>query len=153
MPPRTCLDAQGGALPDIHDAARKRSTHDLIDELDAEAEHALLAAIVVGFTTKASFVFATDMNRLAALNRLIRKAGRPIGIVTLYKNGNGIQFFCRPFQEYGGACLLGVKGNVVKAHGRSRSHAIKNAINLARQTTESDIFAAIKKGGEKWATP
>ncbi len=57
------------------------------------------------------------------------------------------------FQEYGGACLLGVKGNVVKAHGRSRSHAIKNAINLARQTTESDIFAAIKKGGEKWATP
>ncbi len=57
------------------------------------------------------------------------------------------------FQEYGGACLLGVRGNVVKAHGRSRSQAIKNAINLARQTTESDLFAAIKKGGEKWATP
>jgi glycerol-3-phosphate acyltransferase PlsX len=49
------------------------------------------------------------------------------------------------FQEYGGACLLGVQGNVVKAHGRSRSQAIKNAINLARQTTESDIFAAIRK--------
>jgi glycerol-3-phosphate acyltransferase PlsX len=51
------------------------------------------------------------------------------------------------FQQYGGACLMGVKGNVVKAHGRSRSQAIKNAINLARQTTESDIFATIKKGG------
>jgi phosphate acyltransferase len=49
------------------------------------------------------------------------------------------------FQEYGGACLLGVKGNVVKAHGRSRSHAIKNAINLARQTTEGDILATMKK--------
>jgi len=51
------------------------------------------------------------------------------------------------FQEYGGACLLGVKGNVVKAHGRSRSQAIKNAINLARQTAQSDIFATIRKGG------
>jgi glycerol-3-phosphate acyltransferase PlsX len=49
------------------------------------------------------------------------------------------------FREYGGACLLGVKGNVIKAHGRSRANAIKNAINLARQTTESNIFAAIKK--------
>lgn len=49
------------------------------------------------------------------------------------------------FQEYGGACLLGVNGNVVKAHGRSRAHAIKNAINIARQTTEGDIFATIKK--------
>ncbi|MBP1706595.1 MAG: plsX [Chloroflexi bacterium] len=49
------------------------------------------------------------------------------------------------FREYGGACLLGVNGNVVKAHGRSRANAIKNAINLARQTTESNILAAIKK--------
>jgi len=42
------------------------------------------------------------------------------------------------FREYGGACLLGVKGNVIKAHGRSRANAIKNAINLARQTVESN---------------
>jgi phosphate acyltransferase len=49
------------------------------------------------------------------------------------------------YKEYGGACLLGVKGNVVKAHGRSRSPAIKNAINLARQTVEGNIFATIIK--------
>lgn len=49
------------------------------------------------------------------------------------------------FQEYGGACLLGVKGNVIKAHGRSRANAIKNAINLARQTVEGNTFAVIKK--------
>ncbi len=49
------------------------------------------------------------------------------------------------FREYGGACLLGVNGNVIKAHGRSRSHAIKNAIILARQTAEGNIFATIKR--------
>jgi phosphate acyltransferase len=49
------------------------------------------------------------------------------------------------FQEYGGACLLGVNGNVIKAHGRSQAHAIKNAINLARQTANANIYASIKK--------
>jgi phosphate acyltransferase len=49
------------------------------------------------------------------------------------------------FREVGGACLLGVNGNVIKAHGRSRAGAIKNAINLARQATESKISVSIKK--------
>jgi glycerol-3-phosphate acyltransferase PlsX len=49
------------------------------------------------------------------------------------------------FRQYGGACLLGVSGNVVKAHGRSRAAAIKNAINLANQTVEGNIYASIKK--------
>jgi phosphate acyltransferase len=49
------------------------------------------------------------------------------------------------FREYGGACLLGVKGNVIKAHGRSRANAFKNALNLARQTAEGNIYATMKK--------
>ncbi|MBN1189704.1 MAG: phosphate acyltransferase PlsX [Dehalococcoidales bacterium] len=49
------------------------------------------------------------------------------------------------FREVGGACLLGVNGNVIKAHGRSRSNAIKNAINLARQVTASNIGVLLKK--------
>jgi phosphate acyltransferase len=49
------------------------------------------------------------------------------------------------FSEYGGACLLGVKGNVIKAHGRSHARAIKNAINLARQTAEANLYATFKK--------
>jgi glycerol-3-phosphate acyltransferase PlsX len=49
------------------------------------------------------------------------------------------------FREYGGACLLGVNGNVIKAHGRSRASAIKNAINLAKQTVESNLLTLIKK--------
>ncbi len=59
----------------------------------------------------------------------------------------GLQSWARKldFREVGGACLLGVKGNVIKAHGRSRASAIKNAINLARQATESNIDTLIKK--------
>ncbi|GAH37765.1 unnamed protein product, partial [marine sediment metagenome] len=48
------------------------------------------------------------------------------------------------YREYGGACLLGVNGNVIIAHGRSQSKAIKNAIGLAKQTVERGICQRIK---------
>jgi len=49
------------------------------------------------------------------------------------------------YREYGGACLLGVNGNVIIAHGRSQTKAIKNAIGLAKQTVEQDICQKIKE--------
>lgn len=47
------------------------------------------------------------------------------------------------FREYGGACLLGVKGNVIVSHGRSQARAIKNAIGLAKRTAEKDTCRLI----------
>ncbi len=49
------------------------------------------------------------------------------------------------YREYGGACLLGVNGNIIIAHGRSQSRAIKNAIGLAKQTVERGISPIIKE--------
>ncbi len=49
------------------------------------------------------------------------------------------------YREHGGACLLGVNGNVIIAHGRSQAKAIKNAIGLAKQTTEREISQIIKE--------
>jgi glycerol-3-phosphate acyltransferase PlsX len=49
------------------------------------------------------------------------------------------------FREYGGACLLGVKGNVIKAHGRSHARAIKSAIILAKQIAEGNVIEMIRK--------
>jgi glycerol-3-phosphate acyltransferase PlsX len=49
------------------------------------------------------------------------------------------------FREYGGACLLGVKGNVIVSHGRSQARAIKNAIGLAKRTAEKDICHLINE--------
>ena len=48
------------------------------------------------------------------------------------------------YREYGGACLLGVNGNIIIAHGRSQAKAIKNAIGLAKRTVERDLGEMIK---------
>ncbi len=53
------------------------------------------------------------------------------------------------YSEYGGACLLGVNGNIIIAHGRSQSRAIKNAIGLAKQTAEHNISQIIKEGSNE----
>lgn len=49
------------------------------------------------------------------------------------------------FREYGGACLLGVNGNVIISHGRSQAKAIKNAIGLAIRTAERSVPERIKE--------
>lgn len=48
------------------------------------------------------------------------------------------------YTEYGGACLLGVNGSVIIAHGRSQAKAIKNAIGLAKETVECGITEKIR---------
>lgn len=49
------------------------------------------------------------------------------------------------FSEAGGACLLGMNGNVIIAHGRSKAKAIKNAIALAKKTAERNIANVIRE--------
>jgi glycerol-3-phosphate acyltransferase PlsX len=49
------------------------------------------------------------------------------------------------FTEYGGACLIGINGNVIIAHGRSQARAIKNAIGLARDTIERGIIQKLRE--------
>lgn len=47
------------------------------------------------------------------------------------------------YAEYGGAFLLGVKGNVVIAHGRSDAKAIKNAVHVAKKMVENNVVQAL----------
>jgi glycerol-3-phosphate acyltransferase PlsX len=56
------------------------------------------------------------------------------------------------YTEYGGACLLGVNGNVIIAHGRSQARAIKNAIGLARETVERNITEKFREGNHEQAS-
>lgn len=42
-------------------------------------------------------------------------------------------------ERYGGAPLLGLKGDILKAHGSSNRHAIKNAIHAASQILKADM--------------
>jgi glycerol-3-phosphate acyltransferase PlsX len=50
------------------------------------------------------------------------------------------------YKEYGGACLLGINGNIIVAHGRSQAKAIRNAIHLAYQTVQTGLVEAIREG-------
>jgi glycerol-3-phosphate acyltransferase PlsX len=56
------------------------------------------------------------------------------------------------YTEYGGACLLGVDGSVIIAHGRSKATAIKNAIGLAKETVERSITERVKEEHDEQAS-
>jgi glycerol-3-phosphate acyltransferase PlsX len=43
------------------------------------------------------------------------------------------------YQEYGGAPLLGVRGTVIVAHGRSGPRAIRNALRIAGQAAQAKL--------------
>ncbi len=47
-------------------------------------------------------------------------------------------------ETYGGAPLLGLRGNVLKAHGSSSRHAIKNAIRVASEVVKADMIHHIE---------
>ncbi len=48
------------------------------------------------------------------------------------------------WQEYGGGSLLGVKGNVVIAHGKSRKRAIASAIRLTGELAQTDLLTQLE---------
>jgi phosphate acyltransferase len=49
------------------------------------------------------------------------------------------------YTEYGGACLLGVNGNIIIAHGRSQAKAVKSAIRLAYETVERGLTQKVRE--------
>jgi len=49
------------------------------------------------------------------------------------------------YREHGGACLLGVNGNIIIAHGRSQAKTIKNAIGIAKHMAEGNLAEVIKE--------
>ncbi|QBD81048.1 phosphate acyltransferase PlsX [Ktedonosporobacter rubrisoli] len=53
------------------------------------------------------------------------------------------------YAEYGGVPLLGVNGSAIISHGRSNARAIKNALRVARQTSERGVAKAIGDGLSK----
>lgn len=50
------------------------------------------------------------------------------------------------WKSYGGAPLLGLDAVVIKAHGRSESRAVRNAIKVAAKTVRGDLTGRIRQG-------
>lgn len=63
----------------------------------------------------------------------------------LFDTGLGSLIKRFDYQESGGACLLGLNGNVIISHGRSKARAIKNAIGLAKQSVDRNVCQIIQK--------
>jgi len=53
------------------------------------------------------------------------------------------------WREYGGAPLLGVKGNVIIAHGKSDAYAIKNAIKQALEFARLNLYQQLERAIEE----
>jgi glycerol-3-phosphate acyltransferase PlsX len=49
------------------------------------------------------------------------------------------------YRESGGACLLGLNGNVIISHGRSQAKAIRNAIGMAKQSIDRRVCQIIQQ--------
>ena len=52
------------------------------------------------------------------------------------------------YKSTGGAMLLGINGNVVKAHGSSDARSFYHALRVAKKLAENDVVNKIKKGIE-----
>jgi len=79
-----------------------RSTADLIQELDGEAQKFDKICIVVGFENTTTFVFDRDEGRQSALDAAVEVGGEPVGLIGLKFNNGSATFHARPLQEYDG---------------------------------------------------
>jgi len=62
-----------------------RTTIELIDELQRDAELALGCFLVVGFEKTTLFVAANEPDALGKLNGMVEMGGRPVGLIRMVK--------------------------------------------------------------------
>lgn len=81
---------------------------------------------------------------------------RKVGAALARGAFNGLKTRLDP-DAYGGAPLLGLNGNVIKAHGSANEFAVKNAIRVATETIQhhlnESIIAQIAKANEAFSIP
>lgn len=84
-----------------------------------------------------------------ALQASSRRLEWRIGLQLL---GDGLRQLRRmtDWKAYGGAPLLGLDGVVIKAHGRSESRAIRNAIKVAAKNVRGDLIGRISEQVERF---
>jgi glycerol-3-phosphate acyltransferase PlsX len=83
--------------------------------------------------------------KLRHLGQTLAKAYHLRGRELLVEVGLGSLADRMDYRQYGGASLLGINGNIIIAHGRSRATAIKNAIGLAKRAADHNVWQKIKE--------
>jgi len=99
-----------------------------------------------GFSGNVLLKFGESLARMISrtMKRTIR--GNLPGAVGLYLIRPSLRKFFKLFdyQEYGGAPLLGVKGNCIIAHGSSSARAIKNAVEESWKMIKGNVTQQIE---------
>ena len=99
-----------------------------------------------GFVGNILLKFAESLARMISKTMKRTHRGNLPGAVGLYLIRPSLRKLYKLFdyQEYGGAPLLGVKGNCIISHGSSSSRAIKNAIEEAWKMIKSRVSEHIE---------
>jgi glycerol-3-phosphate acyltransferase PlsX len=83
--------------------------------------------------------------QLRHVGQVLSSTSRSESSSMLLESGLGSLIKRFDYQESGGACLLGLNGNVIISHGRSKARAIKNAIGLAKRSVDGNVCQIIQK--------
>ena len=85
-----------------------------------------------------------ELARYAYKERVVWRMG-------LYMLSGGIERLkeVTDWEQYGGAPILGFDKIFIKAHGRSRARAIRNAIMVAAKAVDANLPSVIKGGLEE----
>jgi len=156
--PRVCLlsngeeETKGNRLIKESYSLLKKSNLNFVGNIEGQDIAKKTADVIVtdGFTGNIVLktiegLGDTFVNLLGQAGHILSAAYHFQGRTLLQDIGLGSWVKRVDYREYGGACLLGVNGNIIVAHGRSQAKAIKNAIGLAKQTAERDICRVIKE--------
>ncbi len=104
-------------------------------------------AVTDGFTGNVILktIEGTAMSLMGEVkNAFLKNAKNKLAALVLKKDVQSIRDLL-DYRHYGGAPLLGLNGNVLKAHGSSDSTAIVSALKQAKRMAESDAITKIKE--------
>jgi glycerol-3-phosphate acyltransferase PlsX len=145
-------DKKGNRLAQETHQMLKQSNLNFVGNIEGQDIAAGKANVVVtdGFTGNIVLKILEGMSAtwLASLGQAGQSFSKAYNLPSrAMRRGIGIDSWSKrlDYSETGGSCLLGVNGNIIIAHGRSRAKAIMNAIGLAKRTAERSIRQKIKE--------
>lgn len=100
------MSKRSKARPKKRNLKEKRTTKDVIAELNEDDGRFLVKALAVGFENSTTFIADDESNQLEKLNAAVASGGEPIGFVAIAKtpmqtgHGERIHFCTRPLTEY-----------------------------------------------------
>jgi phosphate acyltransferase len=109
-----------------------------------------VADVVVADGFVGNVVLKTGEGMIADLARVMKDAllgGNIVTKIGTYMLAPALKRLRRKFdyETYGGAPLLGLRGNCIVTHGRSSRNAIKHAIKAAAEEVEHDVVGKISE--------